>query len=167
MAGAGLKLEPDVVIYMGRAAQGMPQDEAMDQRIADGFTNAVLKTLEYIPERDGPAIPKILGPYNPDTDKSEVVPLGGGLREQQPREVLHGFGDMNEYGLPKGMSAGDQSEVMSKYPLGSFSSGDMAHGGSTPYKPMDAESLRRLNAPGTPMPESIKEMILKQMGKKV
>jgi len=44
--------------------------------------------------------------------------------------------------------------------------GDMAHGGSTPYKPMDAESLRRLNAPGTPMPESIKEMILRNLPKK-
>lgn len=85
-AGAGLNLEPDVVIYMGQAAQGMPQDPSMDQAIADGFASAL--------------------------------------------------------------------------------AGDMAHGGSTPYKPMDAESLRRLNAPGTPMPESIKEMILKNLPKK-
>ena len=52
-AGEGLDLDPDVVVYMGRAAQGMPQDEGMDQRIADGFTRAVLKALEYVPERDG------------------------------------------------------------------------------------------------------------------
>ena len=43
-AGEGLDLDPDVVVYMGRAAQGMPQDEGMDQRIADGFTRAVQGT---------------------------------------------------------------------------------------------------------------------------
>ena len=90
MAGAGLNLEPDVVIYMGQAAQGMPQDEAMDARIAQSAMAAM-------------------------TDSIGV---------------------------------------------------DMAHGGSTPYAPMDAESLRRLNLPGTPMPESVKEMILKQKQKK-
>ena len=78
MAGAGLGLDSDVVTYMGRAAQGMPQDPGMDQRIADGFGRALLKTLEYVPERDGPATPEILGPYNPDTDDSEVIQLLAG-----------------------------------------------------------------------------------------
>lgn len=78
MAGAGLGLDSDVVTYMGRAAQGMPQDQGMDQRIADGFGRALLKTLEYVPERDGPATPEILGPYNPDTDDSEVIQLLAG-----------------------------------------------------------------------------------------
>ena len=41
MAGTGIGLEPDVVVYMGRAAQGMPQDEGMDQRIAEGFMKAI------------------------------------------------------------------------------------------------------------------------------
>ena len=91
-AGEGIGLEPDVVVYMGRAAQGMPQDKGMDQRIAEGFLKAIgqvfgqpeMRTLEYVPERDGPATPEILGPYNPDTDKSEVIQLGDGssyLRE--------------------------------------------------------------------------------------
>ena len=78
MAGNGLGLDSDVVTYMGRAAQGMPQDPGMDQRIADGFGRALLKTLEYVPERDGPATPEILGPYNPDTDESEVIQLLAG-----------------------------------------------------------------------------------------
>lgn len=60
-AGEGLDLEPDVVIYMGKAAQGMPQDLGMDVRIAEGMLKAMgraiepqLRTLEYVPERDGP-----------------------------------------------------------------------------------------------------------------
>ena len=77
MAGDGLGLGSDVVLYMGRAAQGMPQDAGMDQQIADGFGRALLKTLEYVPERDGPATPEILGPYNPDTDESGVELLAG------------------------------------------------------------------------------------------
>ena len=44
-AGEGLGLAPDVVIYMGKAAQGMPQDEAMDLRIADGMVNAIADHL--------------------------------------------------------------------------------------------------------------------------
>lgn len=77
-AGEGIGLDPDVVVYMGRAAQGMPQDEGMDQRIAEGFANAVLKTLEYVPSRDGPATLEPIGPYNPDTDDSEVIQLLAG-----------------------------------------------------------------------------------------
>ena len=50
-AGEGLDLEPDVVIYMGRAAQGMPQNEAMDRRIAEGFMNAFGQALDQ-PETD-------------------------------------------------------------------------------------------------------------------
>lgn len=81
MAGAGIGLEPDVVIYMGKAAQGMPQNESMDQRIADGFVKAFTqmlgqpRTMEYREERDGPLNIQPIGPYNPDTDKSEVIPL--------------------------------------------------------------------------------------------
>ena len=94
-AGEGLDLEPDVVIYMGKAAQGMPQDQGMDVRIAEGMLKAIgravepmlyrpdrdraeLRTLEYVPERDGPATPEPIGPYNPDTDKSEVIQLLAG-----------------------------------------------------------------------------------------
>ena len=93
-AGEGLDLDPDVVIYMGRAAQGMPQDQGMDVRIAEGMLKAMgraiepvlyrpdqdraeLRTLEYVPWRDGPATPEILGPYNPDTDDSGVELLAG------------------------------------------------------------------------------------------
>ena len=90
-AGEGIGLEPDVVIYMGKAAQGMPQDEGMDRRIAEGMMNAIGKavfragldggdprTLEYVPERDGPATPEPIGPYNPDTDNSEIIQLLAG-----------------------------------------------------------------------------------------
>ena len=72
MAGTGIGLEPDVVVYMGRAAQGMPQDEGMDQRIADGFANAILKTLEYIPERDGPANLEPIPRYEPGSDQGLI-----------------------------------------------------------------------------------------------
>ena len=82
MAGSGLDLEPDVVIYMGKAAQGMPQDQGMDVRIAEGMLKAMsraiepqLRTMEYREERDGPATPEPIGPYNPDTDDSEVILL--------------------------------------------------------------------------------------------
>ena len=93
-AGEGLDLEPDVVIYMGKAAQGMPQDQGMDVRIAEGMLKAIgravepmlyrpdqdraeNRTLEYVPSRDGPPNIEPIGPYNPDTDKSEVIQLLG------------------------------------------------------------------------------------------
>ena len=41
---------------------------------------------------------------------------------------------------------------------------DITHGGSTPYKPMDADSLKKLNTPGSPMPPGMKEQILRQLG---
>ena len=42
MAGRGLGLSPDVVVYMGEAAQGSrPQDSAMDEAIAEGFLDAL------------------------------------------------------------------------------------------------------------------------------
>ena len=79
-AGEGIGLEPDVVIYMGKAAQGMPQNESMDKRIAEGFMKAMgraiepqLRTMEYIESRDGPPNIEPIGPYNPDTDESEVI----------------------------------------------------------------------------------------------
>ena len=78
MAGTGIGLEPDVVVYMGRAAQGMPQDEGMDQRIADGFAKAVLKTLEYIPSRDGPANLEPIPRYEPGSDQGLIQLLAGG-----------------------------------------------------------------------------------------
>ena len=86
-AGEGIGLEPDVVIYMGKAAQGMPQNESMDRRIADGFMQVFgqllgqPRTMEYREERDGPLNIQPIGPYNPDTDKSEVIQLG---------EISHG-----------------------------------------------------------------------------
>ena len=82
MAGSGLDLEPDVVIYMGKAAQGMPQDQGMDVRIAEGMLKAIgravepqLRTMEYREERDGPATPE---PNVPDSDQGLVQLLAGG-----------------------------------------------------------------------------------------
>ena len=159
-AGEGLDLEPDVVIYMGEAAQGKPQDESMDVRIAQGILNAmtrsidpeVIRTLEYVPERDGPADLTPIGPYNPDTDEGKVETMEIRVKPKQmtPGEVRDffggmdagaqldlgpygrqvadikarvdsgrtpGFGEMNEYGLPRDMSPEDQAEVMKRYPL--------------------------------------------------
>ena len=135
-AGEGLDLDPDVVVYMGRAAQGMPQDEGMDQRIADGFTRAVLKALEYVPERDGGEIrtleirnePKRMTPgevreFFGGMDPGLGLDMGpyGRMVADQKRRVdsgmTHGFGDMNEYGLPRDMSPEDQAEVMRRYPF--------------------------------------------------
>lgn len=135
-AGEGLDLEPDVVVYMGRAAQGMPQDEGMDQRIADGFTRAVLKALEYVPERDGGELrtleirnePKRMTPgevreFFGGMDPGLGLDMGpyGRMVADQKRRVdsgmTHGFGDMNEYGLPRDMSPEDQAEVMKRYPF--------------------------------------------------
>ena len=173
-AGEGLDLEPDVVIYMGEAAQGKPQDQAMDVRIAEGMLNAMgraiepqlldllsqrspeTRTLEYIPERDGPPTIEPIGPYNPDTDegKFETMEIRYKPKQMTPGEVRDffggmdpglgldlgpygrqvadikrrvdsgrtpGFGDMNEYGLPRDMSPEDQAEVMKRYPIGGFS----------------------------------------------
>ena len=85
MAGKGLDLEPDVVIYMGKAAQGMPQDQGMDVRIAEGMLKAIgravepqLRTMEYREERDGPATIEPIGPYLPDSDQGLVQLLAGG-----------------------------------------------------------------------------------------
>ncbi len=135
-AGEGLDLDPDVVVYMGRAAQGMPQDEGMDQRIVDGFTSAVLKALEYVPERDGGEIrtleirnePKRMTPgevreFFGGMDPGLGLDMGpyGRMVADQKRRVdsgmTHGFGDMNEYGLPRDMSPEDQAEVMKRYPF--------------------------------------------------
>ena len=135
-AGEGLDLDPDVVVYMGRVAQGMPQDEGMDQRIADGFTRAVLKALEYVPERDGGELrtleirnePKRMTPgevreFFGGMDPGLGLDMGpyGRMVADQKRRVdsgmTHGFGDMNEYGLPRDMSPEDQAEVMRRYPF--------------------------------------------------
>ena len=135
-AGEGLDLDPDVVVYMGRAAQGMPQDEGMDQRIADGFTRAVLKALEYVPERDGGELrtleirnePKRMTPgevreFFGGMDPGlglDMGPYGRMVADQKRRMdsgMTHGFGDMNEYGLPRDMSPEDQAEVMKRYPF--------------------------------------------------
>lgn len=77
MAGDGLGLDSDVVLYMGRAAQGMPQDEDMDQRIADGFMKAIdqffkPRTMEYREERDGPLNIQPIGPYRHGDDQGLV-----------------------------------------------------------------------------------------------
>ena len=135
-AGEGLDLDPDVVVYMGRAAQGMPQDEGMDQRIADGFTRAVLKAMEYVPERDGGELrtleirnePKRMTPgevreFFGGMDPGlglDMGPYGRMVADQKRRMdsgMTHGFGDMNEYGLPRDMSPEDQAEVMRRYPF--------------------------------------------------
>ena len=135
-AGEGLDLDPDVVVYMGRAAQGMPQDEGMDQRIADGFTRAVLKALEYVPERDGGELrtleirnePKRMTPgevreFFGGMDPGlglDMGPYGRIVADQKSRMdsgMTHGFGDMNEYGLPRDMSPEDQAEAMKRYPF--------------------------------------------------
>ena len=157
-AGEGIGLEPDVVVYMGRAAQGMPQDKGMDQRIAEGFLKAIgqvfaqPQTMEYRPRRDGHLDIRPIGPYNPDTGDSgyhtlevrnkprrmtpgevreffggmdpglglDMGPYGRMVADQKRRMdsgMTHGFGDMNEYGLPRDMSPEDQAEVMRRYPL--------------------------------------------------
>ncbi len=84
-AGMGLDLEPDVVIYMGKAAQGMPQDQGMDVRIAEGMLKAIgravepkLRTMEYIESRDGPATIEPIGPYVPGSDQGLIQLLAGG-----------------------------------------------------------------------------------------
>lgn len=45
----------------------------------------------------------------------------GGLVEKRRSKgydlPLHGFGDMNEYGLPKDMPVEDQREVLKRYPI--------------------------------------------------
>ena len=41
--------------------------------------------------------------------------------------------------------------------------GEIAHGGSTPYKPMDRGSLKKLSEPGSPMPPGMKEKILLEL----
>lgn len=107
-AGEGIGLEPDVVIYMGKASQGMPQNEAMDQRIAEGFMKAIgqvfgqpeMRTLEYVPERDGPATPEPIGPYNPDTDDSEIILLASA---EHPKFRAGPYGQLGA--RPKGLRA--------------------------------------------------------------
>ena len=94
-AGEGLDLDPDVVVYMGRAAQGMPQDEGMDQRIADGFTRAVLKALEYVPERDGGELRTL--EYVPERDGGELrtLEIRNEPKQMTPGEVREFFGGMD------------------------------------------------------------------------
>ena len=122
MAGQGLDLEPDVVVYMGKAAQGMPQDQGMDVRIAEGMLKAMgraiepqlrtmefvpsrdtaeSRTLEYVPSRDGPPNIEPIGPYNPDTRMSP-----GEVREfLEPLEGMNFGGE-----LPKQMTAQEVDE---------------------------------------------------------
>ena len=55
-----------------------------------------------------------------------------------------------------------------KYPfeieqLPYYAEDDIAHGGSTPYKPMDRGSLKKLSEPGIPMPPGMKEKILLEL----
>ena len=81
MAGTGIGLEPDVVVYMGRAAQGMPQDEDMDQRIAYGFMKAIdqffkPRTMEYREERNGPLDIQPIPRYEPGSDQG-LIQLAG------------------------------------------------------------------------------------------
>ena len=150
-AGMGLDLEPDVVIYMGKAAQGMPQDQGMDVRIAEGMLKAMgraivpqlrtmefvpgrdkaeARTLEYVPSGDAPPIIEPLGPYNPDTDDS-----GFEIGPYNPDTHDSGF------------------ELF----------GEVSHSGSTPYKPMDSESMKRLREPGSPMPKDVRDEILRNL----
>ena len=166
-AGEGIGLEPDVVIYMGKAAQGMPQDQGMDVRIAEGMLKAMSRaiepqlrtmefvpsrdtaesrTLEYVPSRDGPPNIEPLGPYNPDTDESRIEPIGpASSRRMSPGEV-------REFLEPlEGMNFG--GELL----------GEISHGGSTPYKPMDSESMKRLREPGSPMPKDVRDEILRNL----
>jgi hypothetical protein len=56
-AGEALNLTPDLVIYMGREAQNGRTDPRVlteeDARIADGITSALVRTMEYRPDRGG------------------------------------------------------------------------------------------------------------------
>ena len=50
----------------------------------------------------------------------DMGPYGRMVADQKRRMdsgMTHGFGDMNEYGLPRDMSPEDQAEVMRRYPL--------------------------------------------------
>ena len=50
----------------------------------------------------------------------DMGPYGRMVADQKRRVdsgMTHGFGDMNEYGLPRDMSPEDQAEVMRRYPL--------------------------------------------------
>ena len=145
MAGDGLGLDSDVVLYMGRAAQGMPQDQGMDVRIAEGMLKAMgraiepvlyrpdqdraeLRTLEYVPGRDGPATPEILGPYNPDTDDSGVETL---LAGNPSFDITGRSGDARR--KRRDLTPGDVNRLMNAYPD-------------------DAEKIRKMYLPGAALP---------------
>jgi hypothetical protein len=77
-AGEGLGLSPDLVNYIGRQSQQGRTDPRIltseDAQIAEAITGAVnsaltpVLTMEYVPERDGPATPEILTPSGSTDD---------------------------------------------------------------------------------------------------
>lgn len=86
-AGEGIGLDHDVVIYMGKAAQGMPQIPSVDEKIANAFLSAIMgvvprpenRTLEYRPERDFAEARTM--EYVPSRDDAGVELLADGTKE--------------------------------------------------------------------------------------
>ena len=89
-AGEGLGLSPDLVNYIGKKAQQGRTDPRIltpeDQQIAEAITGtlvdtvgggAPVQTMEYVPERDGPATPEILTPPG-STDDHGIEELVAG-----------------------------------------------------------------------------------------
>ena len=82
-AGEALNLTPDLVIYMGREAQNGRTDPRVlteeDARIADGIAGALVRTMEYRPDRDGPATLEPITPpgYQPGSGDVEELLAGG------------------------------------------------------------------------------------------
>ena len=82
-AGEALNLTPDLVIYMGREAQNGRTDPGVlteaDARIADGIAGALVRTMEYRPDRDGPATLEPITPpgYQPGSGEVEELLAGG------------------------------------------------------------------------------------------
>lgn len=81
-AGEALNLTPDLVIYMGREAQNGRTDPRVlteeDARIADGITSALVRTMEYRPDRDGPVTLEPITPpgYQPGSGEVEELIAG-------------------------------------------------------------------------------------------
>lgn len=81
-AGEALNLTPDLVMYMGRQAQqGRTDPRVMtseDARIADAVGGLFgIRTMEYVPKRDGPPVMEILTPPG-SADGQGVVELLAG-----------------------------------------------------------------------------------------
>ena len=147
MAGSGIGLGPDVVTYMGEAAQGIsPQNKSMDQLIGDGFLGALsqlvqrpedkaeFRTLEYRPDRDGPVGIEPIGPYNPETDSASFDQLSQGFGDLAQNFDVTPGGDARR--SRKGLTPGDVRRLMEEYPN-------------------DAEKIQKMYLPGVQLPKRV------------